>query len=149
MATNEELQEKLEAAKAARAEKLQALENARLAQEIADREAIAELEDPSAEPVVIMRVAGYRAGCPVAVIAVRPPKPAEYKRYLDLVNRANQKNDAAARLAEQERLGNACIVYPSPEIRAQLRDYCPGLAISVGVEIAKHGEAAAVEEGKG
>lgn len=149
MPTIEELQEQIETEKAARAEKFKALESARLTQELADRKAIAALEDPMAEPFVIMRVAGYREGCPVAVVAVRPPKPAEYKRYLDLVNRATQKNDSAARLSEQERLGNACIVYPSPELRAQMKDYCPGLAISVGVEIAKYGEAAAVEEGKG
>lgn len=148
MPTNEEIQAKLDEAKAKRAAKLDVLENARMVQELADREAIAELESDG-EPLVIMNLKGYRAGCPVAVIAARHPKNAEYKRYKDLVNRAAQKNDSAARLTEQERLGNACIVYPSPEVRAQLQDYCPGLAISVGVEIAKYGEAAAVEEGKG
>lgn len=145
--TLEELQEKIDAAKAARAEKFGALEIARKTQELADREAIAEIE--SSDPIVIMAVTGYRAGCPVALVGVRPPTSAEYKRYKDLVNRASQKGDADTRVAEQERLGNACIVYPSPEVRAQLKEYCPGLAISVGVEIAKFGEAAAVEEGKG
>jgi hypothetical protein len=143
MATIEEIEKR-------RAERRQSHDTARAAQELADLEAIDALEAASGEPLHTMTANGFKAGVAVKA-AFRAPSAIEYKRYCDMVGRAQQKGDAGARFKAQELLGEVCWVYPAPDSdgRKAMSDAFPGVLISLAIEAAKVAELRGEDEGKG
>lgn len=142
MATLEEIQKR-------RADRLAKQGTDRLAQETLDLEAIDKLEAERGEPLHTMTTNGFKSGVSVK-IAFRAPTALEYKRYCDMVGRAQQKNDPIARRSAQEMLADACWVYPvekSDERKAMLEAF-PGVLISLAIETAKVAELRAEDEGK-
>lgn len=143
MATLKELEQR-------RAERRAKHDSARDAQLCADLESIDALEAASGAPLRTMMANEFTAGVPVK-IAFRSPSPAEYKRYCDMVGRAQQDGDPLERRKAQELLAASCIVYPAPETKEleALFKAAPGTLISVAIECAKAAELRAEAEGKG
>jgi hypothetical protein len=67
-----------------------------------------------------------------ATVAFRCPTGPEWKRFVSTSARDQKMAPEAL-----ERLAASCIVWPSPEQYAALVDRRPGLALSVGDEVAK------------
>lgn len=131
-----------------RAERRARQDKAREEQETKDLAAIDELEAKGDELLNVMTCNSYVPGQPVK-FAFRAPTALQYKRYCDLVNRAMQKQDAAARLKAQEQLAECCLAYPvEDDARAAMKEAFPGLLISLAIEAAKVAEARSEEEGK-
>lgn len=125
-------------------------DSARKEQEVKDLEAILALEEAQGEPLHTMTANGFKAGVSVKV-AFRAPTALEYKRFCDMVGRAQQKGDSAARQKAQEVLADVCWEYPAKdsEERKKMLDAFPGVLISMAIEAAKVAELASEEEGKG
>lgn len=133
-----------------RAQRAAQQNEARAAQEGADLEAIDALEAERGEPLHTMTAPRFKPGAPFR-IAFRPPTSPEYKRYCDMVGKAQQKSDSKARQAAQEMLAECCLVYPAEktDLRAKLLEEFPGTLISLAIEVAKAAELEAEAEGKG
>lgn len=123
---------------------------ARDAQELTDLGEIDALEEAGGEPLHTMTTNAFRAGVPVK-IAFRSPTAIEYKRYCDMVGRAQQANDSVGRRQSQELLASACLVYPPADsaVRKAMLETFPGVLISLAIEAAKVAELRAEDEGKG
>ena len=142
MATIEELEKR-------RAERRAKHDKGRTEQEALDLEAIDRLEEERDEPLHTMTANVFKAGAAVR-LAFRSPTAAEYKRYCDMVGRAQEKKDPDARRKAQELLGVTCLLYPGDgKFRLDTFEALPGVAISVGIEAAKVAELSAENEGKG
>lgn len=135
---------------ARRAARRQALVHApKKAQEARDLAAIDALEVELGLCLYTLDANGYVDGVSVKM-AFRPATSVEYRRYVDLVTRANDKNRAVETRKAQDQLARACIVYPPQgEERDKFIDAFPGALVSIGIEVAKIAELAADEEGKG
>ena len=130
-----------------RADRREAADKAREAQEVTDLEAIEALEAggamlhtmtaPRHVPGVVMKI-GFRA-----------PTAGEYKRYLDTIGAASQRQDHKGRTAALTTLAASCLVYPAADERAALLAEFPGTLVSLALEAAKIAELRAEEEGKG
>lgn len=142
MATVEEIEKR-------RAERRAQHDKARAEQEAADLEAIDALENERGEPLHTMTANGFKPGVSVK-IAFRAPSAVEYKRYCDLVGKAQQVGDPLARRKAQEMLAAACWLYPAPDSdgRKSMLDAFPGVLISLSIEAAKVAELRAEDEGK-
>lgn len=141
---------KLEEIEQRRAKRRAEQDKARAEQEVTDLEAIDALEAAQADPLYTMTANGFKLGVPVKV-AFRAPTPLEYKRYCDMVGKAQSKNDAAARMKAQEMLAMSCWAYPAPDAdeRKAVLDAYPGVLISLAIECAKVAEMRSEDEGKG
>lgn len=94
-----------------------------------------------------LSVKNFVDGCPV-MLGVRTPKPVEYKRFVDTVNRPNAGPDAKPKALAD--LGRVCWVYPSDETqRAQLIEANPALPLQVGIAVNKLAELEEESRGKG
>jgi hypothetical protein len=133
-----------------RAERREHHEKARDAQIAIDLEAIDGLEAERGEPLHTMTAPGFKHGAPVKA-AFRAPTPTEYKRYCDMVGKAQQKSDAVERRKAQEMLAEACLVYPTAktDAREAMLHAFPGVLLSLAIEVAKVAELQSEEEGKG
>lgn len=133
-----------------RADRKASHDKARQDQEVVDLDAIDALEAISGEPFMTMSANGFKAGVPVKV-AFRSPSAIEYKRYCDMVGKAQAKNDPLARRQGQELLALVCLVYPpsDSDSRKALLDSFPGVLLSVAIECAKAAELRNEDEGKG
>lgn len=130
-----------------RAERRAAHDQARTDQIAADLGAIDALEAADGVPLHTMTANGFKPGVPVK-IAFRAPTPVQYKRYCDMVGRADK--DPAARLRAQTMLAESCLVYPPEgEPRKAMIEALPGLLVSLSIEAAKVAELRAEDEGKG
>jgi len=143
MATIEEIE-------ARRAKRRADQDKARAEQELVDLEAIDALEAAQADPLYTMTANGFKIGVPVKV-AFRAPSALEYKRYCDMVGKAQAKSDTGARLKAQEMLATCCWVYPAPDAdeRKAVLDAFPGVLVSLAIECAKVAELRSEDEGKG
>lgn len=141
MATLEEIEKK-------RADRRKAEDEARDAQAAKDLEAIDALETEHGT-LRTMTANGFKSGVPVKV-AYRPPSAAEYKRYCDMVGKAQQKNDAIDRRKAQEVLAASCLLYPAADsdARKAMLEAFPGVLISLAIEVAKAAELRNEDEGK-
>jgi len=140
---------KVEEIEKRRSERRKAHDDARDAQALKDLEAIDALEAEHGEPLHTMTANGFKHGVAVKV-AFRAPSPTEYKRYCDMVGRAQQKNDAIERRRAQEMLAASCLMYPPEgEARKAMLEAFPGVLISLAIESAKVAELRNEEEGKG
>lgn len=121
----------------------------RKAQETVDLVAIDALEEARGDLLHLMTAASFVAGVPVK-IAFRAPTAGEYKRYCDLVGRAQQKSDPIERRKVQEQMALGCMVYPPADspARAAVLDAFPGTLISLSIECAKIAELRAEDEAK-
>ena len=119
----------------------------RLEQEAIDLDAIDTLEAAEGCSLFTMSSNGFRPGVPVK-IAFRTPKPVEYKRYCDMVGKAQAQNDPLARRKAQELLAAACLVYPTGDAQKSMLDAFPGVLISLAIEAAKAAELSAENESK-
>jgi hypothetical protein len=135
---------------ARRAERRAENDKARTAQEALDLEAIDALESERGEPLHTMTANGYRSGVSVKV-AFRAPSAPEYKRYCDLVGKAQERKDPTARRQAQEQLAASCWLYPAQDSdgRKAMLEAFPGVLISLAIEVAKVAELRAEDEGKG
>ena len=132
-----------------RAERRAKHDEARDAQIDTDLEVIDAIEESTGEPLHTMTANSFKPGAPVKA-AFRAPSPVEYKRYCDMVGKAQQVSDSAKRQAAQEALAASCWVYPakdSEERKAMLAAH-PGVLISLAIECAKVAELRAEDEGK-
>lgn len=118
----------------------------RAAQELIDLAAINEIEDSSGEILTTLKTKGYKEGA-AAILALRTPKPSEYKRFTDMVSMAK---DANAKRKAVEMLADVVWLYPpgGSELRKATLEAFPGALISVGGEAPKLAEAKAEDEGK-
>src|ERR1700676_2344895 len=91
----------LEEIEKSRATRRAEFDKARVEQELADLEAIDVLESAQGEPLYTMTANGFKLGVSVKV-AFRAPSAIEYKRYCDMVGKAQQKSDALERRKAQE-----------------------------------------------
>jgi hypothetical protein len=123
-------------------------EKARDAQAELDLVAIDALEAERGEPLHTMTANRFVAGVPYRA-AFRAPTALEYKRYADMVGRAQAKGDTAERKKGQEMLAAAVLVYPSGDALKSFLDAFPGVLLSVTIEAAKVAELRSEEEGKG
>lgn len=142
MATIQEIEKR-------RAERRQKHDEARDAQIVKDLEAIDALEEASGEPLHTATANGFHPGVAVKA-AFCAPSPVQYKRYCDMVGKAQQKNDPIERRKAQEMLASVCMVYPpeGDERKAMLEAF-PGVLISLAIEAAKVAELRSEDEGKG
>lgn len=140
MATSEEIERR-------RNERRAAYDKARDEQTAKDLEAIDALESESGEPLHTMTSNSFKPGVSVKV-AFRAPSGAEYKRYCDMVGKAQQKNDAIERRKAQETLASSCLLYPVDDARKAMLEAFPGLLISLAIEAAKVAELRSEDEGK-
>lgn len=142
MATIEEIEKR-------RAARLADHDKARLEQERVDLETIDALEEANGEPLHTMTANGFKAGVPVKA-AFRAPSGIEYKRYVDMVGKAQQKSDSVARVRAQELLAEVCWMYPAKDsdARKAMFDAFPGVLISLAIEAAKVAELRSEAEGK-
>jgi len=138
--------EEIEARRAARKAELA---SARAEQEVADLEAFDALEVEHGDGAVAsLSVERYVKGQPTMIV-VRAPSAAQYKRFVDQVGKAVEKNNMSARRGAQDLLAESCWVYPaSPEARKAMLAEFPGLLVSIAVKASQLVEAKAVEEGK-
>jgi hypothetical protein len=123
-------------------------ERARDEQAEVDLVAIDALEAERGEPLHTMTANRFVAGVAYKV-AFRAPTALEYKRYADMVGRAQAKGDVAERKKGQEMLASAVIVYPAGEALKTFTEAFPGVLLSVTIEAAKVAELRSEEEGKG
>jgi hypothetical protein len=140
MATIEEIEAKMAARRKAHDE-------ARDAQLVVDLAAIDALEESRGEPLHKMTCNRFVSGQPVKV-AFRAPSAGEYKRYRDMVGKAMQQNDSAARVKAQEMLAASVVLYPGEEARAAFEAAFPGTLLSLTIEAAKLAELKAEDDVK-
>jgi hypothetical protein len=116
------------------------------AQERIDLTARLDLEDEHGT-VGVVRVP-FVKGSPTQVY-VRPPTPAEYKRYKQTVQNAAASKRTRDVGNAQDQIAEACWVYPgTPEERASMAARVSGILTSIGVVAIRLAEGAAEEEGK-
>ena len=130
-----------------RADRRKAHDDARDAQIASDLEAIDALESEHGV-LHTMTSNGFKEGVAVKV-AFRTPSAVEYKRYCDMVGKAQQKNDAIERRKAQETLAATVMMYPVDDARKAMLEAFPGVLISLAIEAAKVAELRAEDEGKG
>jgi hypothetical protein len=110
-----------------------------------DIEALEVLEEEHGR-IASVKVESFRPGLPTRVF-IRTPKPAEYKRYRDMVEKAVKKDTKRSEVGDQ--LARACWVYPgSKDEQDQMLEASPGLLVSILLQATALAEGAAVDEGK-
>lgn len=112
-------------------------------QEIADLEAINELEIQHGDSNISVLRVPFSPGLPV-LLAVRTPKEPEVKRFRARV-KSEDKDQQTAAAAE---IGEACLVYPSREVFAQLAKIRTNLPVDAGTSALKLSVASKDAEGK-
>lgn len=133
---------------AARAERRAAHSDRRKKQLIIDRAALLSLEDEHGfDNVSALSMSRYVDGLP-ALVVVRAPTSAEYKRYVQMVRRAKQE-DNEGRAKAQELLAESCWIYPPREQQPAVREAFPGVLPSIVLEVTKMAELQNEAEGKG
>jgi len=142
--------ERIEAVEKRRAERKVELAKEREAQEATDLEAIDALEmEHGAGGVARLDLERFAKGLPTCV-ALRTPDPAQYKRFVDQVGKAVEKNNQGARRDAQDLFAKSCWAYPAEqEARDRMLEQFPGLLVSIAIRAAQLVEAKAAEEGKG
>lgn len=131
-----------------RADRRAAQEQARADQETADLVAIDAMESEQGQSLHTMTANGYKPGVPLK-IAFRAPTAPEYKRYCDMVGKAQGKGDHVERRRAQEMMAECCLMYPSQgEARTAMLAAFPGVLISLAIEAAKVAELRAEDEAK-
>jgi len=115
-----------------------------------DLEALEALEDEHGIGVIgSVKTARFVPGLTTRVF-FKPPTEAQYNRYTEQYGRATDKKSTGGQRDALKLLAQSCWVYPKEdEIRKALVEAFPGLLVSVGLEVAKAGEAERAEEGKG
>jgi hypothetical protein len=141
MSKVEALEAKLAESRAKRAE-------AEEAQYEEDLGALLELEEEHGA-VASVKVSRFVAGQPTRAF-LRTPNAAEYKRYKDLIFRAQMdKNAKTSAVSAQEQLAKSCWIYPSgDEAQASMLAAFPGLLSSIGLAATSLAEGKAEEVGK-
>lgn len=130
----EELEEKLQATRAARAK-------AREAQYEIDLEARVKLEEEHGT-IASVSVACFVAGQPTQAY-LKTPTGLQYKKYKQQINSAAIRKDSKSIIEAGEALAQSCWLYPAPEAREAMLEAFPGLLSSMSVA------ATSLAEGKG
>ena len=140
----ESKREEIEARRAARrAEAMQG----RAEQELIDLQALDDAEDQhGCQRVAEFPLDRHVVGLPCSVI-VRAPTALEFKRYQDQVKNLTEK-DASGRIKFGTQLGETCLVYPSKEVFAQLKDEFPAMPLQIAERVVRLAIGARKEEGK-
>lgn len=138
-AKTEELEQKIEARRVARAE-------AEEAQYAIDLEARIALEEEHGN-IAAVKVR-FTPGQPTRAY-LKTPTPAQYKRFKDQVHRAVDRKNVQAQQDAGELLARSCWIYPDADKQAAMLDACPGLLSPISIAAAALAEGKAEEEGKG
>jgi hypothetical protein len=141
---------KLAEIEARRAERKGKLDEAKKVQACADLEAYDALEvEHGDENVASLEVERFVEGHPTFVVLKAPDGP-QYKRFVDQVSRAVEKNNLIERRKAQDLLAESCWIYPNtPEARKAMLAAFPGLLVSIAVRATQLVEGKASAEGKG
>ena len=135
--------EEYEARKAARKA---SADEARKAQLAIDLDALFALEEEHGDGMVKrLDLSAYFEGLPT-LVAVRAPKPVEYKRFRDMIRKAKDK-EAQGKAADL--LGTVCRAYPDADTYAKILERFPGVQDTVFKAAAELGDATIADEGKG
>jgi hypothetical protein len=139
--------QRIAASAARRAERAEAEADARKEQFADDLEAIEAIEAKLGARVrYSAQVSNFVPGLPV-IVGVRPPEPAEHKRFVKMVN-ANG-NNADAKIAAVAQLAQLCWVYPEDKFtRDAMVQANAGLISSVGNFAYSLGDVELKDEGK-
>jgi hypothetical protein len=138
MATLEDVQKR-------RADRREASDKLRDAQEVVDLEAIDAIE--VAEGVMLHTMSANRYEPGVAVkIGFRAPTAGEYKRYLETIGIAQQRQDSKGRNAALTTLAASCLVYPAGDAQKAMLNAFPGTLVSLAMAAAKVAELREEEE---
>ena len=142
--------ERIEAVEKRRAERKAELAKEREMQEATDLEAFDALEmEHGSGSVARLDLERFAKGLPTCV-ALKTPDPAQYKRFVDQVGKAVEKNNQAARRDALDLFAKSCWVYPAKqEDQDKMLEQFPGLLTSMAVRAAQLVEAKAADEGKG
>lgn len=113
-----------------------------------DREEIDRIETETGSLLdTSLSVKNFVEGCPV-ILGIRTPKPVEYKRFVDTINRTNAGPDVKPKALAD--LGKICWVYPTDEEqRSKLIEANPALPLQVGIAVNKLAELEEEARGKG
>ncbi len=114
-----------------------------------DLDARIELEDEH-DAIVEVKVSRHVKGQPTRAY-LRMPKPVEYKRFKDRIQRASgKKNESDEASASGEQLARACWVYPkSEEEREAMLEAYPGILVTIAIAAAALAQGRSADEGKG
>lgn len=138
----------LEEIEAARAARRAGIEARKAEQLVRDMEALdaAEIEhgDDMVKPVHLNT---WSPGLPTFVV-VRMPTGIEFKRFQDMAKKQPNGKDGDA-VKASNLLADVCVIYPSKEDYARVREACPGVHIVAGTTAADMSAARAEEAGKG
>lgn len=147
---DQNLRAKREEIEKRRTERQKSLAEAREAQAVADLEAYDALEVEHGDgSVASLEVERHVTGHPTIVVVKAPSSP-QYKRFVDMVGKAVEKNNMAARREAQNILAHSCWIYPAEDdARKAMLEEFPGLLVSIAVRAAALVEGKAAEEGKG
>lgn len=139
---------KIEEIERRRAERKEALAAQRAAQYAIDLEAqdAAEVERGDGN-VGVAEVARWLPGYPTLVL-VRMPTSTEFKRYQDTVKPQGEKRYGDVVKAANQ-LADMCVIYPSKDEYARMRDAFPGIHTAAGATAANMCGEKEKEEGKG
>jgi len=118
-----------EAADRKRAERKKRFGDARAERRARDIIAIDKLEEESDESYSLLEVETDKAS--FALVAVRTPSVAIYKRFIAQVERAKEKPDA--RKEASDLLARSCVAYPDAEGLRTLESESPGALNAIGV----------------
>lgn len=139
-----EVEERLAAVEARRAERKAALKAQEQEQRVVDLEAIDVIEETRGDGNVKVLSVPYVPGLPV-LIAVRTPLEVEVKRFRSKA-KSEDKEHAMHAVAE---LGETCIVYPDREVAKAIAKARPNLMMNAGNAAIELSLAASDAEGKG
>ena len=139
---------KVEEIEARRAARKAESSKARDAQYEKDLEAFEALEIEHGDGCVArLSVRGFVPGLPTFAVVKSPGGTSFYKRYTDMVRRAQKNTQAIG--AAQDMLADSCLVYPADEAtRAAMFDAFPGLRITAAIRALKFVELEEEEEKK-
>jgi hypothetical protein len=137
--------EEIEARRAARKAELEAAQNAQLEKDLEAFEAL-EIEH-GANNVARLVVKAFTPGLPTFVVVRSPGGTSFYKRYVDMVRRAQKNTQAIG--AAQDMLAESSIVYPSDEAtRKAMFEQFPGVRVTAAVRALKFVELEEEDEKK-
>lgn len=134
---------------ARRAARREAAEKARAEQHEKDLDALDALEEEHGDSnLARLDIEQHVSGQPTLIV-LRKPSSVVYKRFVDQVSKAVEKNNAKARRDAQDLLADSCWIYPAtPEERAAMIEHFPGIKVSIAIRANQLVEAKAAEEGK-
>lgn len=139
----------IEEIEARRAARKAAADEERRAQAAKDLEAVDAMEVASGEEIRTLAVPQYRKGLP-ALVGVRAPEEAYYKRFAQMLRRSADNREAHAQA--QDMLADHCWCYPPADAkdeRAAMLKAFPALLVSIFLESIKLIDAKAEDEKKG